>query len=147
MRRVLLILAIVAAAAILAAPADAGKRSGQGPSGIDGTVFNSTCPGPCIYPPPPQPQYTGGGLTVQIRRAGDGTLVESLNPTDGHFRVRVRRGFYDVSASIAQPQPAPQPQGNAAIPQSCWQGDSQRVQVRRHRFTRVALHVQNACIV
>ena len=144
MRRLLLTLAIVAAVGTLAAPANAGKRSGHGPSGIDGTVFNSTCPGPCIYPPPPQPQYTGEGLTVQIRRAGDGTLVETLNPTDGRFRVRVRRGFYDVSATAAQPQPTPQ---GRAIPQSCWQGDSQRVKVRRHRFTHVELHVQNACVL
>jgi len=29
----------------------------------------------------------------------------------------------------------------------CMTGETKRVQVRRHRFTRVELHVQNVCIV
>lgn len=145
MRRILLTMTAIAVVAASAAPADAGRKpSGKGPSGVEGTVSNTTCPGPCVQPAPPAPAYSGDGLTVRVRRAGDGALVASAAPSDGRFRIKVKRGLYDVSATVTQPtpiQPAP------ASMQSCWQGDSQRVQVRRHRFAHVELHVQNVCIL
>src|SRR5438093_9006795 len=36
-------------------------------TGIKGVVLNTTCPGPCQYPSPPPPRYTGSGLTVRVR--------------------------------------------------------------------------------
>jgi hypothetical protein len=141
---------VIVAGSLLAGSAD-GKR-GKRHSGIDGTVVNSSCPGPCVYPPPPSPAYTGSGLTVTLRRVSNGDLIATLHPLDGHFRVRVGRGLYDVSAAVdAQPQPTPQPgpviQSRVVMPPNCWQGDTQRVQVRRHHFTRVQLRVSNACVV
>jgi hypothetical protein len=68
----------------------------------------------------------------------------------------VRRGLYDVSS--VPPNPSPPPpcspeqicpaeggQGSAIIA-PCMTGETKRVQIRRHRFTRVELHVQNVCI-
>jgi hypothetical protein len=83
---------------------------------------------------------------VEVRRASDGTLIATRQPSDGHFRVKVKRGLYDVTATVAEPLPTPQ--GGAAVtPGPCWQGETKRVQVRGHRFTRVELQVQNVCIV
>jgi hypothetical protein len=139
----------VVAALAAAAPADAGKRSHKA-SGIAGTVVNTTCPGPCADPQPPAPAYTGPGLTVEVRRASDSGLVATRTPTDGRFRVRVKRGIYDVTATVSEPEPPPpstiQPQETTALAR-CWQGDSEPIRVRRHRFTRVELKVQNICIV
>jgi hypothetical protein len=143
-RRICLAVAVALVAFALAAPAQAGK--GKRPSGIEGKVTNSTCAGPCIYPPPPAPTYTGDGLTVQVRRVSDGELMATLTPADGTFRVKVKRGLYDVSASVAQPTPQPQPTPQAA-PGACWSGDTERVRVFRHRFTHVELQVGNVCIV
>jgi hypothetical protein len=138
-RRICLAVAVALVAVALAAPAQAGK--GKRPSGIEGKVTNSTCQGPCIYPPPPAPTYTGDGLTVQVRRVADGRLMATVTPTDGTFRVKVKRGLYDVSASVTQPTP------QAAAPGACLQGDTERVRVFRHRFTHVELQVGNVCIV
>jgi hypothetical protein len=124
----------------------AAKHKQKRPSGIVGTVVNSTCYGPCAYPQPASPPYTGGGLTVEIRRAANGALVATRQPIDGHFRAKVKRGLYTVSAMVSEVNPAPAPQVRA-MPPSCWQGDSKQVQVRRHRFSRVELQVTNACIV
>ncbi len=122
------------------------KQKPKRPSGIYGTVVNSTCYGPCAYPQPGSPPYTGGGLVVEIRRAADGTLVASRQPNDGRFRAKVKRGLYTVTALVSEVAPAPTPQSNrAAMP--CWQGESKQVQVFRHRFSPVELHVTNACIV
>jgi hypothetical protein len=35
----------------------------------------------------------------------------------------------------------------AAVVRPCMQGETKRVQVGRHRFTHVVLHVSNVCIV
>jgi hypothetical protein len=149
MRRVALAVAVGLLIAALGAPAtaDAGKR--KRPSGIVGTVVNSTCYGPCVYPQPASPPYTGGGLTVEIRRAADGALVASRQPSDGHFRAKVKRGLYTVTALVTELTPTPTPQGSEAPmpPPSCWQGESKQVQVFRHRFSPVELQVTNACIV
>ena len=154
MRRVLTVLALLAVLGLLAAPAEAGKRHKHKPAGVKGVVLNSTCAGPCAEPPPPEPPYTGD-LTITVRRASDGVQVASQAIADGHFRIRVKRGQYDVSAVPPNPpqcEPTPETvcpadtQG-AAIVAPCLTGETKRVQVRRHRFSRLELHVQNVCVV
>jgi hypothetical protein len=155
MRKTFAVTTAVVVIALVSGTAGARPHSGikhrHGPSGIRGVVLNSTCPGPCTtcpcttclgpcaYPAPPPPTYSGES-TVTIRRAGDGTTVATVTPVNGSFRVRLRRGWYDVTAA-AGVGPA------AAMPSGCWQGETVRVRVRRHRFTHVELHVANYCIV
>jgi hypothetical protein len=155
MRRALTVLA-VAALALLPASADAGKRHHKHkPAGVKGVVLNSTCPGACAQPPPPPPTYTGP-VSITVRRASDGALVASRAISDGHFKIRVKRGTYDVSSVPPNP-PTCQPQPGQVCPAQaaarpmiiapCMTGETKRVQVARHRFTYVELHVQNVCIV
>ena len=155
MRKLLTALAFFAAVALVIAPADAKKRHSHKPSGVEGVVLNSTCAGPCAEPPPPEPAYTGP-VTVTVQRVGDGQQVASQAISDGHFRIRLKRGLYDVSSVPPNPEPPPCQPGemcplenaqSAAIVQPCQQGETQRVQVRRHRFAHVELHVGNVCIV
>jgi hypothetical protein len=154
-RRVATALAVLGAFALLAAPAVAKKRHNHKPSGVDGVVLNSTCPGACAVPPPPQPVYTGA-VTIKVQRVTDAQQVASQAITDGHFRIRLKRGLYDVSS--VPPNPTPPPCGPAelcplegtpphAIIEPCMTGETQRVQVRRHHFAHVELHVGNTCIV
>jgi hypothetical protein len=154
MRRVVTALALLALIGVIAAPADAKKRHHK-PAGVKGVVLNSTCAGPCAEPSPPQPLYSGP-VTVTVHRASDGALIASQAVTDGHFRMRVKRGQYDVSSVPPNPPSCvPTPEtvcpasagASAAIVAPCLMGETQRVQVRRHRFTRVELHVTNVCIV
>jgi hypothetical protein len=156
-RRVLTALVVVVVVALVAAPADAGKRHHHKhkPAGVKGVVLNSSCPGACAEPPPPPPTYTGP-VTITVRRASDGVLVGSQAIGDGHFKIRLKRGAYDVSSVPPNPPPCqPQPgqvcpaQSDAqpAIIAPCLTGETKRVQVRRHHFTYVELHVQNVCIV
>jgi hypothetical protein len=155
--------------AVLAAPADAGKRHNHKSAGVAGVVLNSTCPGPCTEPPPPPQPYTGS-VIVTVRRSSDGVQVASQAISDGRFRMRVARGVYDVSSvppnpPVCQPQPQVQAQvcpppctpttetvcplasSPALIIAPCLIGETQRVAVRRHHFTPVDLHVRNTCVV
>lgn len=155
MRRGLTLLA-VAAVVLLPASSSAGKRHHKNkPVGVKGVVLNTTCPGACAEPPPPAPPYTGP-VTVTVQRASDGVQVASQEITDGHFRMRVKRGAYDISSVPPNPPPCePTPEtvcplaGDqpAVIIAPCMTGETQRIQVRRHHFTRVELHVRNVCIV
>jgi hypothetical protein len=137
--------ALLAAVSSMAGAVPAGAAHKHKASGIKGVVLDNTCYGPCAEPPPPAPAYTGSDLTVTVTRVADGALVGTENPSDGHFRFRLKRGLYRVTAAIGAAHPGPiQPQ---VVPANCWQGDSQEARVHRHRFTRVELHVANVCIV
>jgi hypothetical protein len=140
----------------IAAPAQAGSaHKSKRHSGVKGVVLDSTCYGPCAEPPPPPPTYSGS-VTITARRASDGSLVASRETSDGHFRIRLRRGQYDVSAVPPNPPPC-QPQPGQVCPAGvgaqpaviapCMTGETRRVRVRRHRFTHVELHVANVCVV
>jgi hypothetical protein len=87
----------IAAIGLLPASAKGGKHHRHKPAGVKGVVLNSTCPGPCTEAPPPSAPYTGP-VRVTVRRATDGILVASRDTSDGHFRIRVKRGLYDVSS-------------------------------------------------
>jgi len=139
--------------ALLVAPAEAKKRHKH--AGVKGVVLNSTCYGPCAEPAPAATPYAGA-VTVEVRRASDGLVVASQSVSEGHFRLRVKRGLYDVSSVPPNPptcQPTPETVCPAAAPAQsavvapCLSGETKRVQVRRHRFTYVELHVSNVCIV
>jgi hypothetical protein len=155
MRRGVVLLAVVAAAVLPASAAD-GKRSHHKhkPAGVKGVVLSDPCPRACTDPTLPEPAYTGS-LTITVNRARDGRLVASQETSDGHFRMRVKRGSYDISAVLPNPpgcEPTPTiicPAGAQRPPiiAPCLTGETQRVQVRRHRFTRVELHVHDICTV
>src|SRR3954452_20755188 len=156
MRRALTVVAGLAVAALVAAPAQAGKRHHKHkPAGVKGVVLNSTCPGACAQPPPPPPTYTGP-VTITVRRASDGVVVASQEISDGHFKIRAKGGTYDVSSVPPNPPPC-QPEPGKVCPAStgaqpmiiapCMTGETKRIQVTRHHFTYVELHVQNICIV
>jgi hypothetical protein len=123
---------LCALVAIAAASVPAGAGAGT-ETGIKGVVLNTTCYGPCRYPPPPPPPYTGPGLTVAIRTV-DGKLVERLHPKDGRFQVAEPPGTYRVRARVGTDP-------------SCWRGEVKTVKVQSGAITRVRLHVANACIV
>ena len=154
MRRGLILIAL-AAIAIAPASSEAKKKHSHKPAGVEGVVLNSSCAGACQEPPPPQPVYTGA-VTVTVMRASDGQQVASRAISDGHFRIRLKRGLYDVSSVPPNPptcEPTPETVcplaggRGAAIIAPCLQGDTQRVQVRRHKFAHVELHVSNVCVV
>jgi hypothetical protein len=147
--------AALVALALFAAPADAAKKRHHKPSGVKGVVLNATCYGPCAEPPPPEPVWQGT-VTITVSRASDGMQVASQGTSDGHFRLRVKRGLYNVTSVPPNPptcQPTPEtvcPLAGGAQPAiiaPCLTGETKQVQVTRHRFTRVELHVQNTCIV
>jgi hypothetical protein len=150
-RRVAPALALLGLIALVVAPAAAKKR--HRPSGIDGVVLDASCYRPCIEPQPAAPAYAGP-VTVTVRRAGDGALVASPEVSDGRFRLKLKRGLYDVM--VVPPRPPICPPDHVCIQQEpapeavimpCLAGETKRVEVRRHRFTHVELHVTNVCIV
>jgi hypothetical protein len=151
-RRVATALALLGLVALPGAPAEAKKR--HKPSGIDGVVLDASCYGPCIEPQPQQAVYAGP-VTVTVHRASDGALVKSREVSDGKFRIRLKRGLYDVSSVPPKPPPICPPDHvciqEGPIPSAvivpCLAGETRRVQVRRHRFTHVKLHVTNVCVV
>jgi hypothetical protein len=152
-RRLVIGLALFAAVAVCAAPASAKKRHSHKPSGVKGVVLNATCPGACQEPPPPEPLYTGP-VTINVQRASDGQQVASQAISDGHFRIRLKRGSYNVSSVPPNPptcEPTPETvcplQSSPAVIAPCLQGETKPAQVRRHHFTRIELHVSNTCIV
>ena len=102
MRKLLTALALVGVLVLLAAPADAKKHHSHKPSGVAGTVFNSTCAGACAEPPPPEPVYTGT-VTITVTRVSDGQQVASQAISDGHFRLRLKKGAYNVSSVPPNP--------------------------------------------
>jgi hypothetical protein len=89
---------------------------------------------------------------VIATRVSTGALVASATPTDGRFRFRLKRGIYDVTAMVPGPPPCPP---DAICPAAsptvvvlpCEMGETKRVGVKRRRFTHVALHIRNVCIV
>ena len=129
MRKLLVIAFLLAAAAL---PVQAAQGSGTGT--LKGAVYDTTCYGPCRYPPPPPRLYTSDNLVVTIRSLPDRQLVATLNPKDGRFQIRVAPGPYRVRALIR----------NGG---SCWEGEAKDVKVVEDQTTWVRLHVHNACIV
>jgi hypothetical protein len=153
-RKLLTAGAMLVSLALVAAPAQAKKHHRHKPAGVAGVVLDSTCAGACQEPPPPAPVYAGA-VTITVTRASDGQQVASQPITDGHFRIRLKRGLYDVSSVPPNP-PTCEPTPDTVCPLSaqspaviapCMHGDTQRVTVRRHRFAHVELHVSNTCIV
>jgi hypothetical protein len=154
-RRLIPLIALLCLGLLAAGPADAGKhKKHKKPAGVEGVVRNATCYGPCAVPPPPEPIYNGT-VTITVQRASDGVQVRSASISDGHFRFRLKPGAYDVSSVPPTPPscqppmlcPAQAAAGKTAVVMPCETGETQRVQVRKRRFTHVELHVQNVCIV
>ena len=155
MRRIVIALTLFAAIAVLTVPASAKKRHNHKPSGVACVVLDSTCPGACAQPAPPEPLYSGD-VTITVARASDGGQVASEVVSDGHFRLRLKRGTYDVSSVPPNPPPCePTPETvcpldrarSAVVVRPCLQGETKRVVVRRHHFSRVELHVGNVCVL
>lgn len=131
MRKLLLVIAFVLAAAVLPVQAVA---EGSGAGTIRGVVYDTTCYGPCQHPPPPPRPYTSDNLVVTVRHLPDRKLVAVLRPKEGRFRVQVRPGAYRVRAFIRD--------GG-----TCWEGSYKDVRVAKGQITGVRLGVYNACIV
>jgi len=129
-RKLLVLIAFLLAAVL---PVQ-GLANGAGTGAIKGAVYDSTCYGPCRYPPPPPRLYTRDNLVVSVRSLPDRELVAKLYPKDGRFRVAVAPGAYRVRAFIRD--------GG-----SCWKGEAKDVKVVEDQTTWVGLHVYNACIV
>jgi hypothetical protein len=129
-RKLLVLIAFLLAAVL---PVQ-GLANGAGTGAIKGAVYDSTCYGPCRYPPPPPRLYTRDNLVVSVRSLPDRELVAKLYPKDGRFRVAVAPGAYRVRAFIRD--------GG-----SCWKGEAKDVKVAEDQTTWVGLHVYNACIV
>jgi hypothetical protein len=153
-RRLLTALALLGVFALPATTAQ-GKSHHHKASGIAGVVLDSTCPGACADPPPPQPLYTEA-VTITVTRPSDGQQIASKATSHGHFKLRLKRGSYHVSSVPPTPptcNPTPQTAcpldqaQSAAIVRPCLQGETKQVQVRRHKFTHVELHVTNVCVV
>ncbi len=154
-RRLLTALAVLGVVALPVGPAQA-KKHHHPAAGVKGVVLNATCPGACSEPPQPEPPYAGP-LTITVSRPKDGRQVASQATTDGHFKIRVKPGLYDVSSVPPSPPPTCKPMPQTVCPLSgahgpavivpCLTGETQRIQVRRHRFTHVELHVTNTCLV
>jgi hypothetical protein len=130
-RKLLVVIAVLLAAAVF--PVQTGAE-GSGKGTLKGAVYNTTCYGPCRYPPPPPPLYTGDDLVVGIRSLPDRELVAVLHPKDGRFRIDLEAGYYRVRAFIRNGGP-------------CWEDDVKNVKVVEDQVTWVRLSVYNACIV
>jgi hypothetical protein len=130
-RRLLVVIAFLLAAAVLPVQA-AAEDSGKGT--LRGAVYNTTCYGPCRYPPPPPPLYTGDDLVVTVRHLPDRRLVAVLRPKEGRFRIQLRSGAYRVRSFIRD--------GG-----KCWEGEARDVKVAENQVTTVRLRVHNACIL
>src|SRR3954468_21861772 len=111
-----MVLVLLGALALAAGPADAQKRHSHKPAGVAGVVRNSTCAGACQEPPPPAPVYSGA-VTITVTRASDGQQVASQAISDGHFRIRLKRGLYDVSSVPPNP-PTCEPTPDTVCPLS-----------------------------
>jgi hypothetical protein len=155
-RRGLTALAVLVSAGCIggtAAAASPQQRHKPKPSGIKGVVLDETCTtGDCRTPP----SAYAGSITITVTRPSDGRQVASRTTTDGKFRLRVKRGLYDVTAAAPTPpacEPTPETvcpldaSQPAVIVRPCVEGETKQVRVRRHRMTRVELNVQNVCVV
>jgi hypothetical protein len=109
-----------------------------------------------MQPQAPKTVYPGA-VTVTVQRVSDGAEVASQAVSDGRFLFKLKRGAYDVSAVPPTVVPPPCPPGLVCIADApgqasvlianCLGGETKRVQVRRHRFAHVDLHVTNVCVV
>jgi hypothetical protein len=129
--RRLLVIAFLLAAATLPVQAAA---QGSGTGTITGAVYDTTCYGPCRYPPPPPRLYTHDNLVVTIRSLPDRRLVAVLRPKEGRFRVAVPPGAYRVRAFVRD--------GGY-----CWEGEAKDLKVVAGQTTWVRLRVYNSCVV
>ena len=156
MRKLLTAVALVGVLVFLAAPAGAKKHHSHKPSGVAGTVFNSTCAGACAEPPPPEPVYTGA-VTITVTRVSDGQQVASQAISDGHFRLRLKKGAYNVSSVPPNPPTCNPTAGNRSVrwtrrraPRSfapACRARRSRFRCAATSFTHVELHVSNVCVV
>ena len=111
-----------------------GPGQGSGAGTLKGVVYDTTCYGPCRYPPPPPRLYARDNLVVTVRTLPDWELVAKLHPTDGRFQIKLPSGPYRVRALIRD--------GGY-----CWEGEAKDVKVVEDQATWVRLHVYNGCIV
>jgi hypothetical protein len=101
---------------------------------LKGVVYDTTCYGPCRYPPPPPQPYAGDNLVVRIRSLPDERLVATLHPIEGRFRIALPPGPYRVRALVRDSS-------------RCWEGEVRKVKVIEDQTTAIRLSVHNACIV
>jgi hypothetical protein len=118
---------LLAGFATAATPGDGAQRKGK-PSGIKGVVLATT------------PETAG--VMVTAIRVSTGRIVASVDPTGGRFRLPLRPGLYELTATGA-PACSPELVCPPFVSMSCVAGETRRVRVKRHRWSRVEL--RNAC--
>lgn len=116
------------AVAALALGAVAPLASDAKHSGVKGRILDATCRGPCGSVADPRPYL--GEATVAVRRRG-GTYRDAADVHASRFRVPLRPGRYRIIARISDP---------------CWESATVRAHVRRGKFKRRQVFVQNTCV-
>lgn len=149
--------AVVLSTAVLTLLLGASAASAT-PSGIRGTVFDSTCAVGCEVPCPPPPScrtariclqpdgaaivcpqsrisallpYAGENAHVIVRRKGSATILARISPREGRFSLRLAPGHYIVRAYVSE---------------ECWSGERRGVAVSPGRYSALALDVWDGCV-
>ncbi len=87
------------------------------------------CPGPGGYP-----VYSGEGAVVKVRKRGSTQVLATLPIVEGHFKVRLAPGYYELRPFLPEPE--------------CWSGMKQEVLVEPKAKGAVAaeVFVANSCV-
>jgi hypothetical protein len=87
------------------------------------------CPGPTVYP-----VYSGEGAVVKVRKRGSATVVATLPVVEGHFKLRVAPGYYELRPFLPEPE--------------CWSGTKHELLVSPKLKGPVSseLWVANSCV-
>jgi hypothetical protein len=87
------------------------------------------CPGPTPYP-----VYSGEGAVVKVRKRGSTTVLATLPVVEGHFKIRLAPGYYELRPFLPEPE--------------CWSGTKHEVLVTPKATSPVSseLWVANSCV-
>jgi hypothetical protein len=91
--------------------------------------IQAPCPGPVVYP-----VYSGEGAIVKVRKRGSATVIATLPVVEGHFKIRLAPGYYELRPFLPEPE--------------CWSGAKQEVLVSPKAQGPVPseLWVANSCV-
>jgi hypothetical protein len=87
------------------------------------------CPGPTPYP-----VYSGEGAVVKVRKRGSATVLATLPLVEGHFKIRLAPGYYEMRPFLPEPE--------------CWSGTKHEVLISPKATGPVSaeLWVANSCV-
>ncbi|HTT93198.1 MAG TPA: hypothetical protein VMF55_00880 [Solirubrobacterales bacterium] len=91
----------------------------------------------CVKAPCPgtDPVYAGEGAVVKVRRRGSARVLATLPIVEGHFKIRLGPGYYEMRPFLPEPE--------------CWSGMKREVLVTAKAKGPVSaeLRVANSCVV